>query len=161
MGSSRTFRSFVTRHCGSPAFWRRVIGLFGLIVFAPLLYAPISEEAAQNDFERMLWHKKKMQEKSPEQVRREIQQMREEHNRRIREAMARPPIHFKHYMEPQNPLARRWIKHWLQQTTADKAGVKQPAMHKRRGISMVSSLIALAIFAALFLFHITRPKTEQ
>ncbi len=143
-----------------PGRLSRALALAVLFGFGPALYAPISEDAAQSDYHRMLWWKKQMQKKSPAELEAERRARIAEHNRRIRQALARPPIDNPYYLNPRNPTARRWVKHWLQRSTMERAGVKKNPLPHARGLSLLSSLVALAILAALGLFWISRPRAE-
>ena len=139
-------------------FWVRLLVPGLLFAGAARLFAPVPQSDAQSAWQQIIAQRRQMQRKSPEQLKREYAERQAAENQAARKAISRPPIDFPHYVHPQNPQARKWVANWLQQNTAEKAGVSTAAPKKR--ISLISFLVAFVILAGLAIYHYTSPDRE-
>jgi len=108
-----------------------VLALCLLFGGAGRLFAPIPKSDAEAAVEQIIAVRRQMQQKSPEQLKREYAERQAAENRAAHDAISRPPIDFPHYAKPQNPQARKWVANWLRQSTAEKAGVSTASSKKK------------------------------
>jgi len=136
------------------------LATLAFVGLAAPLFAPVPQSEAEGAWQQIVAERKRMQRKSPEELKREFEERRAAENRAAVEAISRPPIDFPHYVNPRDPRARRWVVNYLQQTTAERAGIKSEAGSKKSA-SLVSFLVALVILAGLGLYHYTNRQASE
>ena len=117
------------------------------------LFAPVPKSDAGSAWQQIIAERRQMQRKPAEQLKREYAERQAAENRAAQKAISRPPIDFPHYANPQHPQARKWVANWLQQSTAEKAGVSTTT--SKKSIPLISFLLAFVILAGLGLYHYT------
>ncbi len=138
----------------------RGLTLLAILGLAAPLFAPVPQTEAEGAWQQIVAERKRMQRKSPEQLKREYEERRAAENKAALEAISRPPIDFPHYRNPRDPRARRWVVNYLQQTTAEKAGIEDEARSKKSA-PLVSFLVAFVILAGLGLYHYTNRQASE